>query len=64
MSPGEGLQLMKDRSTRRKGQPKGLRGISAVRGKEEAGVLDGEEPAGVSLEAVEQGMKPFGPGLG
>lgn len=48
---------------RRKGQPNALRRISAVRGEEEADVLDGEGPEGVSSEAVQQGMKPFGPGL-
>lgn len=51
MSAGERLQLMKDASIRRKSQPKALRKISAIKGEEEAGVLDGERPAGVSLEA-------------
>lgn len=40
---------MKDLSTRRKRQPKALRRIPAIRGEEEAGVLDGEGQVGVSL---------------
>lgn len=53
---------MKNISIKWKGQPKELRRISAIRREEEAGVLDGEGSAGVSLEVVEQRMKFFGPG--
>jgi len=59
----EWLQLVRDMSTRRKSQAKTLEEDFTIRGREEANSLDGGGPAGAYLEAVEQGRKPFGPGL-